>query len=628
MNSDKKSDSHNETFKESSRDLNYQLLDVLQTEFSVLETYHYHSTEPGAPNPGLTIEDIGLIGLPLSERDAQSIINRASQSSNTLPTNNLATPDSWEIDPALVSFVNPAWETFITGVVTKVLATLGLACGYRDPTTVCKLHKLRLQKQGSCILPHLEVSHSNAMFATVTIVLPSTFQGGQICLAHAGRSTVLDIAPQSMFNISALAWYSGVMHEALPITSGHRLTLSYNLIHTSTVTEKPEIPDPTQGPLKDLREILERWKNDQYKDMLNPPLFAYMLSGSYRWHDRMHVLQGLESEDVDMLTHVVPVMDEMGFVLCLADLVKTESGDGVVDHRVWYDYTPGNDKETAEMGEIDSEYIVLSNLMRINHNFVTRSIGGSLTLKPNALIPPSAFDHLDPDESQYDGHDGRYNPGRMHQMYNCSALVIFRKEDEISTIQKIGGTSAIIRYLPTTTFPTVVAQKVVDDALNTSVHKVDNPTAIAILRHSLSWKQHSTWNKAIPFVADLKDIKSAISQALQTFAPDLITNGIIPRTASCANAYGFHIALFDALKKQDKLVQDAVKSRGDSLQRAILQCLSGATAQWNAPLPPTRNYFAYHSQWLSPAELLGHIKNLVKLCFENKSPETCVQLFD
>jgi predicted 2-oxoglutarate/Fe(II)-dependent dioxygenase YbiX len=65
------------------------------------------------------------------------------------------------------------------------------------------------------------------MFATVIIILPSIYGGGEVRVKHGSASQTFEFPS---FSTSALAWYTDVMHEVRPVTSGHRLALSYNLI--------------------------------------------------------------------------------------------------------------------------------------------------------------------------------------------------------------------------------------------------------------------------------------------------------------------------------------------------------------------------------------------------------------
>lgn len=64
------------------------------------------------------------------------------------------------------------------------------------------------------------------MFGTLVICLPSEHKGGDVVLRHRGQSKTF--STQS-FVQSFAAWYGDVTHEVLPVTSGYRWVLTYNL---------------------------------------------------------------------------------------------------------------------------------------------------------------------------------------------------------------------------------------------------------------------------------------------------------------------------------------------------------------------------------------------------------------
>jgi hypothetical protein len=68
-----------------------------------------------APNPGIHLDNEGIIGLPLSDRDAQSIV-RASHEAHLGKGAGTTVEDTvritWEISAADFSITNPAWQGF------------------------------------------------------------------------------------------------------------------------------------------------------------------------------------------------------------------------------------------------------------------------------------------------------------------------------------------------------------------------------------------------------------------------------------------------------------------------------------------------------------------------------------
>jgi hypothetical protein len=121
-------------------------------------SYYYSATDAAAPNPGLTIDGVGLIGLPLSERDAKVVISHASQApfgKGDQTVVDTTVRDTWEIEPASVSFTNPRWEQYVEQIASKTIWTaLGVAPWTSKPR--CELYKLLLYQTGSHFLPHQE----------------------------------------------------------------------------------------------------------------------------------------------------------------------------------------------------------------------------------------------------------------------------------------------------------------------------------------------------------------------------------------------------------------------------------------------------------------------------------------
>ena len=52
--------------------------DALSESFKFSGNYYHCHTDTCSPNPGLKIDGVGSIGLPLSERDAQAFISVAT----------------------------------------------------------------------------------------------------------------------------------------------------------------------------------------------------------------------------------------------------------------------------------------------------------------------------------------------------------------------------------------------------------------------------------------------------------------------------------------------------------------------------------------------------------------------
>lgn len=81
--------------------------------------------------------------------------------------------------------------------------------------------------------PHVDTPRSKHQVGTLVVCLPSVHEGGQLVLRHQGRENVFDWSGEKGQDaIQWAAFYSDYEHEVLEVTSGHRLTLTYNLYAT------------------------------------------------------------------------------------------------------------------------------------------------------------------------------------------------------------------------------------------------------------------------------------------------------------------------------------------------------------------------------------------------------------
>jgi hypothetical protein len=127
------------------------LLAAFGGDFDFQGNFYFSSTQPNAPNPRLSIDGIGTVGLPLSERDAKAIVSCAIQApfgKGDQTVVDTKVRDTWEIEPAKVAFENPAWTPWLENFVfSSVWSGLGVAPSKTTPR--CELYKLLLYEQGS-----------------------------------------------------------------------------------------------------------------------------------------------------------------------------------------------------------------------------------------------------------------------------------------------------------------------------------------------------------------------------------------------------------------------------------------------------------------------------------------------
>jgi hypothetical protein len=108
--------------------------------------------------------------------------------------------------------------------------------------------------EGSFFKSHVDTPRSENMFGSLVVVFPTPHEGGALFLRHHGHEWIFDsaqaLAAVDQPTIGYVAFFSDIEHEVAPVTSGHRITLTYNLYFDD------------DGPL---------YKNDAVSEHLIPP---------------------------------------------------------------------------------------------------------------------------------------------------------------------------------------------------------------------------------------------------------------------------------------------------------------------------------------------------------------------
>lgn len=262
------------------------------------------------------------------------------------------------------------------------------------------------------------------MFASIIVVLPSFFTGGDAHLSHAEQTITFNSSGASRAHTTVLSWYTDVMHEIKPITSGFRLALSYNLVHTTT-SIRPALSLATSA-LTRLRRVLLAWRDDDDA----PEQITYLLEHKYAQAGLS--ASALKGSDA----HASAILDELaralGFSLGLGNLVHTLTGRGVDSGggygRGWgrgrhRDCGCGtsdeeDEDEDADMDMDDDEMersTNISNLVDLDGKLICANMSLS---EDDDTIPRDLVESLesgDYDDQQYEGYQGNVSP-TMSQM--------------------------------------------------------------------------------------------------------------------------------------------------------------------------------------------------------------------
>lgn len=89
---------------------------------------------------------------------------------------------------------------------------------------------------------HQDTPRGAKMFGSLVLVFPTPHEGGSLVLRHEGKEWSFDsakvLAEQPSPSIGYVAFFSDVEHEVLPVKSGYRVTITYNLYFGDGETKK------------------------------------------------------------------------------------------------------------------------------------------------------------------------------------------------------------------------------------------------------------------------------------------------------------------------------------------------------------------------------------------------------
>lgn len=241
------------------------------------------------------------------------------------------------------------------------------------------------------------------MFATVVMILPSAYTGGQVVVSHALTTKTIDFAPNSLLSTAVLAWYTDVKHEVKPITAGYRLALSYNLIHTAP----PGVPKPLVPQVEDsvtrLRNVLRKWLEDRYEECPEPPLLAYILDHKYSNNNLKEGVKALKGVDAHRVTFLSQVAKDLGYMVGLASLKHCASGPGNDYGGGCYDRRRHH-YDVPEMEEVSDTTTSISGLVDLNG--VSILPFGEIDIGDDNIVQKDPFEDEVPDDSEYEGYMG------------------------------------------------------------------------------------------------------------------------------------------------------------------------------------------------------------------------------
>ncbi|KAF9474004.1 hypothetical protein BDN70DRAFT_885332 [Pholiota conissans] len=200
-----------------------------------------------------------------------------------------------------------------------------------------ELYKLNVYGPGSFFKAHVDTPRSDTMFASLVVVLPTPHSGGSLLFRHRNTEYIFDSAaavssssPKTPYAAFA-AFFSDVEHEVTEVTSGHRVSLTYNLYNTAPVDTKVANISPTSTGVTtwDDSQKVNALK-EALTSLLRVPTFlpdggllAFSLAYDYPFKQNSTQLSDIKRHLKSTDTLLVRACDELGLAASLKALYWT-----------------------------------------------------------------------------------------------------------------------------------------------------------------------------------------------------------------------------------------------------------------------------------------------------------------
>lgn len=238
--------------------------------------------------------------------------------------------DTWQIPPNLVTV---DWDGQLNEVLESARRVLGLPVG---AALRAQFHSMLVYERGQFFLPHQDSQKDEDMVATLVVTMPSPGTGGELVVHDGEHSTTFEASPTEA---TIVAFYSDRLHEVLPVRTGHRVALTYNLL-VSGDTRAPAADSDSRAQVAQLlRDYFDTPQPPRYGSSARVPTrLAYLLDHEYPEHGlSLARLKGADAAAASALGAAAEDAD-CEVVLALTEVREVRNGDcndgSLIDSRV------------------------------------------------------------------------------------------------------------------------------------------------------------------------------------------------------------------------------------------------------------------------------------------------------
>jgi predicted 2-oxoglutarate/Fe(II)-dependent dioxygenase YbiX len=383
----------------------------------------------------LEVEGFGRVKFPVTPAKARKLLGLGQPARFGRGEQTLTDPDvrdTWEIPKRLV---RAEWND---AALKDILATVKEELGLPNAAGLtADLHSLLVYEPNQFFLAHQDSEKDDSMVGTLVVTLPSSYGGGELMVGHneewkayRGSKTAL----------SLVAFYADCRHEVLRVTSGYRITLTYNLLLHGDTSRR----DGDGGTVAELADLLREHFSTPVPRYYGGPAtdppnrLVYLLDHEYT--PRGLTWRRLKGADASRVALLRTAADKAGCeaVLALADIKTTHSAfpadEGYEYRRSWHDdYDEDDDEcsggENGKEREYDIQELVDSDvtLTHWNGRDGTRLEETSLRVDGKEVCASTSTGDLEPYSSEYEGYMGNWG-NTLDRWYHRAAVVVWPRD--------------------------------------------------------------------------------------------------------------------------------------------------------------------------------------------------------
>jgi len=253
----------------------------------------------GSP-PAIEITGVGRLAYPLCKEQAASIISkcgsRAPFGKGTKTVVDESVRKAWQVEVSSLKFVSKDvnWLSARLPEIVEMAAT-GLGLSSTQLGIKAHLYKMLLYEEGGKFDSHMDTEKELGMFGSLVVQLPAQHTGGDLVVEHGKEKKTVRFSVDSDECMTWAAFYADCKHTLMPVESGLRLVLAFNLVRTRSspgVDNALKAPTQPDSQAHALRRVVVDWING------NRRLTRLLIPLEHKYTEASCSIQSLKGADL------------------------------------------------------------------------------------------------------------------------------------------------------------------------------------------------------------------------------------------------------------------------------------------------------------------------------------------